>query len=68
MPLVEIILNLSSQKISIIKGFTVMEILDSAWDFAKNKKEKREGTHSQIEYLYSFKDNVSKFAFDLFFL
>lgn len=45
MPLVEIILNLSSQKISMIKDFSVVEILDFAWNFEK-KKEKREGTLS----------------------
>lgn len=44
MPLVEIILNLSSQKISLIKGISVAEPLDFAWNFGKKKK-KREGTH-----------------------
>lgn len=44
MPLVEIIVKLSSQNISIMKGFSVMEILNFARNFEK-KKEKREATH-----------------------
>lgn len=42
MPLVEIILNFSPQKISSIKGFSMREILDFAWNFEKRKRKKDE--------------------------
>ena len=62
MPLVEIILNLSSQKISLIKGFGVTGILDFAWNFEKRKKKEH-----TLRISTCTQGNASKFAFDFFF-